>query len=59
MRKRVARMVVCLLWLLYPHLVEALPPGYKDDFNGCATQSPDSWKAQAQNRERKLAGCKR
>lgn len=25
----------------------------------CATQSPDSWKAQAQNRERKLAGCKR
>ena len=25
----------------------------------CTTQSPDSWKAQAQNRERKLAGCKR
>jgi hypothetical protein len=25
----------------------------------CATQGPDSWKAQAQNRERKLAGCKR
>jgi len=25
----------------------------------CGTQSPDSWKAQAQNRERKLAGCKR
>ena len=25
----------------------------------CATQSPDSWKAQAQNRERKLASCKR
>jgi hypothetical protein len=25
----------------------------------CATQSPDSWRAQAQNRERKLAGCKR
>ena len=25
----------------------------------CATQSPDSWKAQAQNRERKLVGCKR
>jgi hypothetical protein len=25
----------------------------------CATQSPDSWKAQAQGRERKLAGCKR
>jgi hypothetical protein len=25
----------------------------------CATQSPDNWKAQAQNRERKLAGCKR
>jgi hypothetical protein len=24
----------------------------------CATQSPDSWKAQAQNRDRKLAGCK-
>jgi hypothetical protein len=25
----------------------------------CTTQSPDSWKAQAQSRERKLAGCKR
>jgi hypothetical protein len=25
----------------------------------CGTQSPDSWKAQAQNRERKLTGCKR
>jgi hypothetical protein len=25
----------------------------------CATQSPDSWKAQAQKREQMLAGCKR
>ena len=25
----------------------------------CASQSADTWKAQAQNRERLLAGCKR
>ncbi|KAB2911251.1 MAG: hypothetical protein F9K29_23010 [Hyphomicrobiaceae bacterium] len=25
----------------------------------CATQSPDSWKAQAQNRQRMLAGCRK
>jgi hypothetical protein len=25
----------------------------------CATQGPDSWRAQAQNRERLLAGCTR
>ena len=25
----------------------------------CATQNPDSWKAQAQKREQMLAGCKR
>ena len=28
-------------------------------FTWCATQSPDSWKAQAQARERQLASCKR
>lgn len=25
----------------------------------CATQAPDAWKAQAQQREAKLAGCKK
>ncbi len=25
----------------------------------CATQSPDSWKAQAQNRQRMLASCRK
>ena len=25
----------------------------------CATQPPDTWKAQAQKREQMLAGCKR
>ena len=40
--RRPARLPICVLllavWALAAH---ALPRGYKEDFNGCATQSPD------------------
>lgn len=42
MNVRSVRLAVCSILLLAASSgARALPPGYKDDFNGCATQSPD------------------
>jgi len=40
--RTIARFAGCLVLIAVSSLAFALPPGYKDDFNGCATQSPDT-----------------
>jgi hypothetical protein len=40
--RRANHFAVWLLLIAASGLAQALPPGYKDDFNGCATQSPDT-----------------